>query len=52
MRNRILFGVTTLYQLQRLFSVEWYERMVIFGELERIRKYTVKNNIKALAWKD
>jgi hypothetical protein len=32
--------LTMQYQLQRLFSIEWDDRMIMHGEIERMRKKT------------
>lgn len=39
---------TTVYRLWRLFNVEWYERIVPFGEFERIRDGVVVVYFKVL----
>jgi hypothetical protein len=37
-----------LYQLQRLFSVAWYKKGMMLGEIERIGEETVVVYFKAL----
>jgi hypothetical protein len=41
--------LTTLYHLQMLFGVIWYERMIMFGELEKTVEEAVMTYFKVLS---
>jgi hypothetical protein len=46
----IVVYLMILYQPQQLFSIELYERMIAFGENERIEEEAVVAYCKVLSW--
>jgi hypothetical protein len=42
--------LTTLYQLQILFGIKLYERIITFRELERVEEEAVVTYFRVLSW--